>query len=68
MSSWVENPAEGNFRFSFGDFQNPPQISSKTTSGGKMREIHFFLKFSNALSRFHGSPRANGWKTYLISL
>ena len=45
MSSWVENPAEGNFRFSFGDFQNPPQISSKTTSGCKMRNFGNFENF-----------------------
>ena len=57
MSSWVENPAEGNFRFSFGDFQNPPQISSKTTSGGKMREIHFFEIFKRSLAFPRFPPR-----------
>jgi hypothetical protein len=48
MSSEVKDPAEGNFRFSLGDFQNPVKISPK-------RNILKILKFEN-FENFHTHP------------
>ena len=51
MSSWVKNPAAGKFRFSFGDFPNSPQISSRITSGAKIWNFRMPLALPRSYSR-----------------